>query len=161
MVACHCFVYCEACDLDIMLQFGIYFIMQVSCPARLMSQCSSQHSVFSSTALTSLLNNIQDLLALKEDYTTRPAVEETINDPTNPKHYWRYRMCLCPLCCLSIPHSPPTSKIKRNIRVNFSCISVLRSKLKFYQVVKFKYTEKSAGVCNMFLRKVPPLPLHY
>ncbi|WMV13724.1 hypothetical protein MTR67_007109, partial [Solanum verrucosum] len=55
---------------------------------------------------------LQDLLALKEDYTTRPAVEETINDPTNPKHYWRYRMCLCPLCCLSIPHSQPTSKRK-------------------------------------------------
>ncbi|CAN6443473.1 unnamed protein product [Victoria cruziana] len=35
---------------------------------------------------------LQDLLALKEIYTTRPAVEETINDPTNPKHYWRYRM---------------------------------------------------------------------
>lgn len=34
----------------------------------------------------------QDLLALKEEYTTRPAAEETINDPTNPKHYWRYRM---------------------------------------------------------------------
>ncbi|CAL1385793.1 unnamed protein product [Linum trigynum] len=35
---------------------------------------------------------LQDLLALKEDYTTRPANEETINDPTNPKHYWRYRV---------------------------------------------------------------------
>ncbi|PIA53200.1 hypothetical protein AQUCO_00900054v1 [Aquilegia coerulea] len=35
---------------------------------------------------------LQDLLALKEEYTTRPAVEETINDPTNPKHYWRYRV---------------------------------------------------------------------
>ncbi|KAF3790784.1 4-alpha-glucanotransferase [Nymphaea thermarum] len=35
---------------------------------------------------------LQDLLALKEIYTIRPAVEETINDPTNPKHYWRYRM---------------------------------------------------------------------
>ncbi|XP_060191492.1 4-alpha-glucanotransferase DPE2 isoform X3 [Lycium barbarum] len=35
---------------------------------------------------------LQDLLALKEDYTTRPAIEETINDPTNPKHYWRYRV---------------------------------------------------------------------
>ncbi|XP_031127124.1 4-alpha-glucanotransferase DPE2-like isoform X2 [Ipomoea triloba] len=35
---------------------------------------------------------LQDLLALKEDYATRPAVEETINDPTNPRHYWRYRM---------------------------------------------------------------------
>lgn len=35
---------------------------------------------------------LQDLLALKEEYTTRPAVEETINDPSNPKHYWRYRV---------------------------------------------------------------------
>lgn len=33
----------------------------------------------------------QDLLALKDKYTTRPAKEETINDPTNPKHYWRFR----------------------------------------------------------------------
>lgn len=43
--------------------------------------------------LVMFLCNIQDLLALKEEYTTRPAAEETINDPTNPKHYWRYRMC--------------------------------------------------------------------
>ncbi|CAN1256473.1 4-alpha-glucanotransferase DPE2 [Linum perenne] len=35
---------------------------------------------------------LQDLLALKEEYTKRPANEETINDPTNPKHYWRYRV---------------------------------------------------------------------
>ncbi|KAL0428431.1 UNVERIFIED_CONTAM: 4-alpha-glucanotransferase DPE2 [Sesamum latifolium] len=35
---------------------------------------------------------LQDLLALKDEYTTRPAAEETINDPTNPKHYWRYRV---------------------------------------------------------------------
>lgn len=35
---------------------------------------------------------LQDLLALKEKYTRRPATEETINDPTNPKHYWRYRV---------------------------------------------------------------------
>ncbi|KAJ8444385.1 hypothetical protein Cgig2_026589 [Carnegiea gigantea] len=34
---------------------------------------------------------LQDLLALKEEYAKRPAKEETINDPTNPKHYWRYR----------------------------------------------------------------------
>lgn len=38
-----------------------------------------------------LLHQCQDLLALKEEYTTRPAKEETINDPTNPKHYWRFR----------------------------------------------------------------------
>lgn len=35
---------------------------------------------------------LQDLLALKEEYATRVAAEETINDPTNPKHYWRYRV---------------------------------------------------------------------
>ncbi|KAK8919301.1 4-alpha-glucanotransferase DPE2 [Platanthera zijinensis] len=35
---------------------------------------------------------LQDVLALKEEYTDRPANEETINDPTNPKHYWRFRM---------------------------------------------------------------------
>jgi len=35
---------------------------------------------------------LQDLLAVKEEYTTRPAAEETINDPTNPKHYWRFRV---------------------------------------------------------------------
>ncbi|KAJ9179771.1 hypothetical protein P3X46_008099 [Hevea brasiliensis] len=35
---------------------------------------------------------LQDLLALKEEYMTRPATEETINDPTHPKHYWRYRV---------------------------------------------------------------------
>ncbi|XP_010036394.2 4-alpha-glucanotransferase DPE2 isoform X2 [Eucalyptus grandis] len=34
---------------------------------------------------------LQDLLVLKGEYMTRPATEETINDPTNPKHYWRYR----------------------------------------------------------------------
>lgn len=35
---------------------------------------------------------LQDLLAVKEEYTTRPAAEETINNPTNPKHYWRFRV---------------------------------------------------------------------
>jgi 4-alpha-glucanotransferase len=34
----------------------------------------------------------QDLLALKEDYTKRSAREEIINDPTNPRHYWRFRL---------------------------------------------------------------------
>ena len=31
-------------------------------------------------------------MALSAEYIQRPAAEETINDPTNPKHYWRYRM---------------------------------------------------------------------
>eukprot|EP00252_Welwitschia_mirabilis_P024591 TRINITY_DN7346_c0_g1_i1.p1 TRINITY_DN7346_c0_g1~~TRINITY_DN7346_c0_g1_i1.p1 ORF type:complete len:954 (-),score=162.82 TRINITY_DN7346_c0_g1_i1:275-3136(-) len=35
---------------------------------------------------------LQDLLALKQVYSKRPANEETINDPTNPKHYWRFRL---------------------------------------------------------------------
>ena len=35
----------------------------------------------------------QDLLALAEEYAaTRPAEEETINDPTNNRHYWRFRL---------------------------------------------------------------------
>lgn len=34
----------------------------------------------------------QDFLALREEYTSRPAKEETINNPTNPKHYWRFRL---------------------------------------------------------------------
>jgi 4-alpha-glucanotransferase len=33
----------------------------------------------------------QDLLALSAKYAQRPAAEETINDPTVRKHYWRYR----------------------------------------------------------------------
>jgi len=35
---------------------------------------------------------IQDLLALDAEYSKRPALDETINDPTNPKHYWRFRL---------------------------------------------------------------------
>jgi 4-alpha-glucanotransferase len=31
-------------------------------------------------------------MALSPKYVDRPAKEETINDPTNPKHYWRYRI---------------------------------------------------------------------
>ena len=34
---------------------------------------------------------LQDLLALSSAFSQRPALEETINDPTNPKHYWRFR----------------------------------------------------------------------
>ncbi|KAM7473214.1 hypothetical protein LguiB_020457 [Lonicera macranthoides] len=45
---------------------------------------------------------LQDLLALKEEYMSRPAAEETINDPTNPKHYWRYRMCSSAFSCFVV-----------------------------------------------------------
>ena len=30
-------------------------------------------------------------MALSAKYCERPAEEETINDPTNPRHYWRFR----------------------------------------------------------------------
>lgn len=120
--------------------FAISFLMLMSCPAGLMFQCSSQRSVFSSTALTKLQHNEQDLLALKEDYTTRSAVEETINDPTNPKHYWRYRMCIRPLCCLSV--HPPNSQ-NRNIRGNLPFLYICDLiKTKVNQVFKLKCTEK-------------------
>ena len=37
-------------------------------------------------------HSLQDIFALSSRYNKRPAKEETINDPTNPRHYWRYRM---------------------------------------------------------------------
>jgi len=33
----------------------------------------------------------QDIMALCARYHDRPAAEESINDPTNAKHYWRFR----------------------------------------------------------------------
>jgi 4-alpha-glucanotransferase len=33
---------------------------------------------------------VQDVLALKDLYAQRPAKEETINNPCNPRHYWRF-----------------------------------------------------------------------
>ena len=35
---------------------------------------------------------IQDVLALSKNFQLRPPDEETINVPSNPEHYWRYRM---------------------------------------------------------------------
>lgn len=35
---------------------------------------------------------LQDLLALETWPVVRPALEETVNDPVVPRHYWRYRM---------------------------------------------------------------------
>lgn len=35
---------------------------------------------------------MQDWLALLPRYYSRPAAEEAINDPTNKRHYWRWRM---------------------------------------------------------------------
>jgi hypothetical protein len=35
---------------------------------------------------------LQDLMATSGKYYDRPAAEETINNPANANHYWRYRM---------------------------------------------------------------------
>ncbi|GBG70561.1 hypothetical protein CBR_g6687 [Chara braunii] len=35
---------------------------------------------------------IQDLMALREEYARRPAQEETVNNPRNNRHYWKYRV---------------------------------------------------------------------
>eukprot|EP01025_Chloroclados_australasicus_P005211 TRINITY_DN11504_c0_g2_i4.p1 TRINITY_DN11504_c0_g2~~TRINITY_DN11504_c0_g2_i4.p1 ORF type:complete len:160 (+),score=8.79 TRINITY_DN11504_c0_g2_i4:148-627(+) len=35
---------------------------------------------------------IQDILALRKYYATKSPKDETINDPGNAKHYWRYRV---------------------------------------------------------------------
>lgn len=37
---------------------------------------------------------LQDILALTNEYGSYPANEDRINDPANPQHYWRYRMPL-------------------------------------------------------------------
>ncbi|KAK9799848.1 hypothetical protein WJX73_009580 [Symbiochloris irregularis] len=37
---------------------------------------------------------LQDLMPLSSKVPARPAKEETINNPSNPKHYWRYRIHL-------------------------------------------------------------------
>lgn len=36
--------------------------------------------------------SVQDWLALLPRYYSRPSAEEAINDPTNKRHYWRWRM---------------------------------------------------------------------
>lgn len=38
---------------------------------------------------------LQDMMGLSSSYSQRPAAEETINDPTNPRHYWRFRVHVC------------------------------------------------------------------
>jgi hypothetical protein len=42
------------------------------------------------------LSWLQDVFALMPRYSQRPAKEETINDPTVTKHYWRYRCVTMP-----------------------------------------------------------------
>ena len=44
-----------------------------------------------SVSVNKAVITLQDLLALSAKYATRPAAEETINDPTVRRHYWRFR----------------------------------------------------------------------
>ena len=59
------------------------------CNPKIMHHVVQQH--LESPAMWAIFP-LQDLLALSEEFSQRPAPEETINDPTNPRHYWRYRM---------------------------------------------------------------------
>tara|TARA_B110000977_G_scaffold198716_1_gene284204 strand:+ start:6638 stop:10045 length:3408 start_codon:yes stop_codon:yes gene_type:complete len=59
------------------------------CDPRVMRAIIRQHMA-SPSALA--IFPAQDLLALNEEYAQRPATEETINDPTNNRHYWRFRL---------------------------------------------------------------------
>ena len=60
-----------------------------TCTPEVMREILKQH--VSSPSVLAIFP-IQDLLALDSEYAKRPALEETINDPTNPKHYWRFRL---------------------------------------------------------------------
>ena len=53
----------------------------------------SARQIFSETlsSTNKAVMTMQDLLALSAKYATRPAAEETINDPTVRRHYWRFR----------------------------------------------------------------------
>lgn len=96
----------------------------------------------------------QDLLALKEDYTMRPAMEETINDPTNSKHYWRYRMCIRPLHCFSIPPFPAHLKKKKHKSELFLYICSL-IRLSFNQVLNSSRQKKAWGVQHVIEKSFP------
>ena len=52
----------------------------------------SKASLFSIIFDKTCISDAQDVMGLSLAYLTRPAAEETINDPTNNRHYWRYRI---------------------------------------------------------------------
>ena len=60
-----------------------------ACTPDIMTKIVKQH--LESPAMWAIFP-LQDLLGTSPVYGLRPAEEETINDPTNPRHYWRYRM---------------------------------------------------------------------
>eukprot|EP00210_Caulerpa_lentillifera_P004848 g4629.t1 len=59
------------------------------CTPQMMQKIVQQH--FQSPSVLAILP-IQDIFALSDDYNDRDPASEAINDPTNPKHYWRYRI---------------------------------------------------------------------
>ncbi|KAL6774611.1 DPE2 [Auxenochlorella protothecoides x Auxenochlorella symbiontica] len=62
-----------------------------SCTPEIMRAIAQQH--VDSPAVLAIFP-IQDIIALETWDRVRPASEETINAPSNPEHYWRYRMHL-------------------------------------------------------------------
>ncbi|KAG0604636.1 hypothetical protein M758_10G186000 [Ceratodon purpureus] len=69
--------------------FGINELPPETCDPRVANLILQQH--LESPSMWAIFP-LQDLMALKDDYANRPANEETINDPTNPRHYWRFRV---------------------------------------------------------------------
>uniref|UniRef100_A0A7S3QVA9 4-alpha-glucanotransferase n=2 Tax=Dunaliella tertiolecta TaxID=3047 RepID=A0A7S3QVA9_DUNTE len=61
----------------------------VQCSPEVMSAVALQHT--RSPSVWTVIP-MQDIMALSARYHDRPAAEECINDPTNPKHYWRFRL---------------------------------------------------------------------
>ena len=60
-------------------------VAPAKCEPEIMHQIIRQHA--ESPAILSIFP-LQDVMALSASYAARPAAEETINDPTNPQHYW-------------------------------------------------------------------------
>lgn len=59
------------------------------CTPDVMRQVIQQH--LDSPAVLAIFP-IQDIMALSADFADVPPEEQQINDPTNPAHYWRYRI---------------------------------------------------------------------
>jgi 4-alpha-glucanotransferase len=62
------------------------------CPAEIVEMIVAQH--LESPALWSVFQ-LQDLLGMDRELRLEDPARERINDPANPRHYWRYRMHIC------------------------------------------------------------------
>ena len=72
-------------------ELGQYVHPPVDCEPWIVRSIIRQH--LQSPAMWSVFQ-LQDLLAMSADLRQSDATEERINEPSNPKHYWRYRMPL-------------------------------------------------------------------